>query len=124
MPISMASFKKFAIRVSKAVVGLRRNGPRRANGQKSIRGLDISHPTNFRRERTSLHGFNQEQLALLREKELARRVGVMDPDSLMPGRPTLSIPLRPAGGPMSSNPVVPGTVQPEEAEIEPRKGIL
>jgi len=48
----------------------------------------------------------------------------MDPDSMTPGRPTLSIPLRPAGGPMSSNPVVLGAVQPEEAETEPRKGRL
>ncbi|KAL8408357.1 hypothetical protein RB594_006966 [Gaeumannomyces avenae] len=119
MTISMASFKKFALRISKAVVGLRRTGPRRGHGQKPIRGLDISHPTNFRRERTSLQGFNQEQLALLREKELARRVGVMDPDSMTPGRPALSIPLRPAGGPMSSNPVATVPEEPE-MEAEPR----
>lgn len=109
MSDAVVSLRKYTSRLSNA---MRMCGPSpgRRFGRNKVRGLSISVPSNFRRETTCIPGLSEDELCSLREnayeKALASRVGIMNPESMSPGRPAPAIPIRPRGGPMSSNPVL------------------
>ncbi|KAH8847048.1 hypothetical protein MCOR27_002900 [Pyricularia oryzae] len=106
---TMVSVRKYTSRFSKA---MRMCGPSTGGrfGRNKLRGMNISAPSNFRRETTCIPGLSNDELVSLRElayeKALASQIGIMDFDSIPPRRLPPAIPARPMGGPMSSNPVI------------------
>ncbi|KAI6369752.1 hypothetical protein MCOR25_004381 [Pyricularia grisea] len=122
---TMISVRKYTSQFSKA---MRMCGPSTGGrfGRKKSRGMNISAPSNFRRETTCIPGLSNDELVSLRElayeKALASQIGIMDFDSIPPRRLPPAIPTRPMGGPMSSNPVL--VIRDNEPKEKKKSGFL